>query len=187
MLSQALNCLVMFVHHTTKEGSSWRGSGAFFADVDAVLELEAQGEGRDQTQWITQRKHRDGEAGHKYAFALDVTAPIGKKPNGKDITTMVVRQVNEAPEVVPPPKKGGEFERSATYATARAYLAIIQDVVGLGAANADEAEIIEAIQADPIASGGFPDNPPASNIKRTLITLAKHGKIYKEGRWIRLC
>ena len=94
-LSLALQCLVVFVHHTTKEGTSWRGSGAFFADVDAVLELVSVGEGAARKQHIVQRKHRDGEAGKEYPFSLRITEPLGTKQNGKDITTMVVEQSDE--------------------------------------------------------------------------------------------
>ena len=39
ILADDLQCLVMFVHHTTKEGSSYRGSGVLFADgQSSVLE-----------------------------------------------------------------------------------------------------------------------------------------------------
>jgi hypothetical protein len=103
-LSMALECLVVFVHHTTKEGTSWRGSGAFFADVDAVLELVTSGEGNTRKQHIVQRKHRDGEAGKEYPFDLVVTESLGTKPNGKHITTMVVEQSTQRAA----PKKAGK-------------------------------------------------------------------------------
>ena len=44
----------LFVHHTTKDGDSWRGSGVLFADVDAVLELCSEGSsGERRRQWVT--------------------------------------------------------------------------------------------------------------------------------------
>jgi hypothetical protein len=186
-LSQALNCFVLFVHHTTKEGSSWRGSGAFFADVDAVLELVQEENGR---QHVVQRKHRDGEMGKKYPFKLRVTEPLGLKANGKEITTCLIEQ--EDREASPRAEKtaGGTatFDVSEKYAKARHFLRIIEDIVGLDDTNVDESDVIVAIQADkdvnPLCE---PDHPKVSNIKRTLLTLAEKGKIRREGRWIRLC
>jgi len=188
-LSMALECLVVFVHHTTKEGGSFRGSGAFYNDVDAVLEL-IPAESEERKQWVTQRKHRDGEAGKSYPFTLVLTAPVGKKPNGKDITTMIVEQADYAPVEKRKEKRstGGDFETSDKYAKARKYLQIIEELVGLGDANADEIDVISAIQANDVVNPlKEPDYPRADNIKRTLLTLAERGKIRREGRWIRLC
>ena len=45
-LSDALECLVVFVHHTTKDGGQYvRGSGVLFANVDAVFETVEEGDG----------------------------------------------------------------------------------------------------------------------------------------------
>lgn len=188
-LSDALECLVVFVHHTTKDGASYRGSGVLFANVDAVLELVSEGEGAERKQWITQRKHREGEDGKSYPFSLKVSEPLAFKPNGKPITSCTVEHESYQPILKPTKKsRGGDFETSQTFATARHYLSIIQDEVGLSNANIDEEMIIIAIQKDEKDNkSGFDDHPPVSNIKRTLLTLAKNGKIRKEGRWIRLC
>lgn len=188
-LSDALECLIIFVHHTTKDGGSYRGSGVLFANVDAVLELVSEGEGTERKQWITQRKHREGEDGRSYPFALRISEPLAFKPNGKPITSCTVEQEEYQPASKPAKKaRGGDFETSATYATARHFLTIIQEKVGLGEANIDEEDVIAAIQKDEKDNkSGFDDYPPSSNIKRTILTLAKQGRIRKEGRWIRLC
>lgn len=188
-LSDALECLVVFVHHTTKDGASYRGSGVLFANVDAVLELVSEGEGAERKQWVTQRKHREGEDGKSYPFSLNVSEPLAFKPNGKPVTSCTVEQEDYKPVVKPSKKpRGGEFETSQVYATARHFLSVIQDEIGMGDVNIDEQDVILAIQKDEKDNkSGFEDYPPVSNIKRTLLTLAKQGKIRKEGRWIRLC
>lgn len=188
-LSDALECLVLFVHHTTKDGASYRGSGVLFANVDAVLELVSEGEGAERKQWVTQRKHREGEDGKSYPFSLKISEPLAFKPNGKPITSCTVEQEDYKPlSKTGKKQRGGDFETSQTFAAARHFLSVIRDEVGVGDANIDEADAIAAIQRDEKENkSGFDDHPPASNIKRTLLTLAKHGKIRKEGRWIRLC
>lgn len=190
ILADDLECVVMFVHHTTKAGESYRGSGALFADGDFVLELVVTGEGANVKRWITQRKHRDGEAGRSYAFELKVSQPLGYKPNGKPITSVTIEQTDEsAPTKQKKERKstGGEFETSDKYAKARKYLEIISDIAGLGDANIDEMDVISAIQGDDVVNPlKEPDYPRPDNIKRTLLTLADRGKIKKEGRWIRV-
>lgn len=97
-LATELACLVVFVHHTTKDGDSWRGSGVLFADVDAVLELRSEGEGVRRRQWVTQRKHREGEDGAVYPFELAVSAALAVKDNGRPITSCTVTQTNDRPQ-----------------------------------------------------------------------------------------
>lgn len=190
ILADDLECVVMFVHHTTKAGESYRGSGALFADGDFVLELVVAGEGANVKRWITQRKHRDGEAGRSYAFELKVSQPLGYKPNGKPITSVTIEQTDESAPTKQKKERrstGGEFETSDKYAKARKYLEIISDLAGLGDANIDEMDVISAIQGDEIVNPlKEPDYPRPDNIKRTLLTLADRGKIKREGRWIRV-
>jgi KaiC/GvpD/RAD55 family RecA-like ATPase len=191
-LSDALECLVIFVHHTTKDGGSYRGSGVLFANVDAVLELISEGEGAERKQWVTQKKHREGEDGKSYPFNLVISEPLAHKPNGKPITSCTIEHIeHEGGRTIARKEKkstGGAFETSDNYATARHFLSVIQDELGMGDANMDETDVIAAIQKDEKDNkSGFDDYPPVSNIKRTLLTLARLGKIRKEGRWIRLC
>lgn len=189
-LSDALECLVVFVHHTTKDGASYRGSGVLFANVDAVLELVSEGEGAQRKQWVTQRKHREGEDGKSYPFSLKVSEPLACKPNGKPITSCTVEQEDYAPT---PKKEGrkprsGDFETAENYRTARIYLHLIEELVGLGNANVDEDDVISHIQADKeLNPMEYEDKPAKRSIQRTLHTLGEKGKITKEGRWIRLC
>jgi KaiC/GvpD/RAD55 family RecA-like ATPase len=191
ILADDLQCLVLFVHHTTKDGGSFRGSGVLYNDVDAVLELEATGEGADRKQWVTQKKHREGEDGKAYPFSLKVSAPLAFKANGKPITSCTVEQENYKPE---PKKEGrksrsGDFETSANYQKARHFLHIIQDMCGMETGLAlQEDEVIEAIQKDKTVNPmEEPDYPLKKNIIPTLRTLASLGKISKEGRIIRVC
>lgn len=191
-LSDALECLVVFVHHTTKDGASYRGSGVLFANVDAVLELVSEGEGSERRQWVTQKKHREGEDGKSYPFALVISEPLAHKPNGKPITSCTVEHIaHEGGRTIQKKDKrstGGAFETSENYGTARKYLSLIQDMDGLEGGDFTEEDVILYIQKDEKDNGsGFEDHPPVSNIKRTLLTLAKQGKIRKEGLWIRVC
>lgn len=191
ILADDLACLVLFVHHTTKDGSSFRGSGVLYNDVDAVLELETSGEGKDRKQWVTQKKHREGEDGKSYPFSLKVSGPLAFKANGKPITSCTVEQENYSPE---PKKEGrkprsGDFETSQNYQKARHFLRVIQDMCGMETGlNLREEEVIEAIQKDRTVNPmEEPDYPLKKNIIPTLRTLATLGKIAKEGHWIRLC
>jgi len=191
VLADDLQCLVIFVHHSTKEGGSHRGSGVFYNDVDAVLEVISEGEADKRKQWVKQLKHREGEAGKNYPFSLLVSAPLAFKPNGKPVTSCTVSQESYEPPAKQGKERkstGGEFETSDKYAKARKYLEIIEELVGLGDANVDEIDVISAIQADEIVNPlKEPDYPRADNVKRTLLRLAERGKIKREGRWIRLC
>lgn len=190
ILADDLQCLVVFVHHTTKDGGSFRGSGVLYNDVDAVLELESTGEGAERKQWVTQRKHREGEDGKSYPFRLVISEPLAFKPNGKPVTSCTIEQESYKPE---PKKEGrksrsGDFETAENYRTARIYLHIIEELVGLGDANVDENDVISAIQSDPeLNPMGYEDKPAKRSIQRTLHTLGEKGKITKEGRWIRVC
>ena len=191
VLADDLQCLVIFVHHSTKEGGSHRGSGVFYNDVDAVLEVISEGEADKRKQWVKQLKHREGEAGKNYPFSLLISAPLSFKPNGKPVTSCTVSQESYEPPAKQGKERkstGGEFETSDKYAKARKYLEIIEELVGLGDANVDEIDVISAIQADEIVNPlKEPDYPRADNVKRTLLRLAERGKIKREGRWIRLC
>ena len=191
ILADDLACLVLFVHHTTKDGSSFRGSGVLYNDVDAVLELETSGEGKDRKQWVTQKKHREGEDGKSYPFSLKISGPLAFKANGKPITSCTVEQENYSPE---PKKEGrkprsGDFETSQNYQKARHFLRVIQDMCGMETGlNLREDEVIEAIQKDRTVNPmEEPDYPLKKNIIPTLRTLATLVKIAKEGHWIRLC
>lgn len=191
VLADDLQCLVLFVHHTTKDGGSFRGSGVLYNDVDAVLELEASGDGADRKQWVTQKKHREGEDGKSYPFSLKVSAPLAFKTNGKPITSCTIEQENYRPE---PKKEGrkprsGDFETSANYQKARHFLNVIKDMCGMETGlSLQEDEVIEAIQKDKTVNPmEEPDYPLKKNILPTLRTLAQLGKISKEGRNIRLC
>ncbi|MFL9899253.1 AAA family ATPase [Paraburkholderia fungorum] len=89
-LADDLECLVVFVHHTNKNGDSFRGSGVLYNDADAVLELKTEEKDGVHKQWVTQHKLRDGEAGKSYPFSFRVSEPLGYKPNGKPITSLTV-------------------------------------------------------------------------------------------------
>jgi KaiC/GvpD/RAD55 family RecA-like ATPase len=189
ILSDDLDCLVLFIHHTTKDGGSWRGSGVLFNDVDAVLETVSEGDGDSRKLWVSQRKHKEGEAGRNYPFKLSVSDPLATKPNGKPITSCTVEQEDYTPAPKTKTKtRADDFATSERHSKARHYLSIIQQEVGLDGADIDEKGIVRAIQADkvvnPLCEEGY---PRADNIKRTLLTLAEKGKIKLEGRWIRLC
>jgi KaiC/GvpD/RAD55 family RecA-like ATPase len=188
ILADDLNCLVLFVHHTTKDGGSWRGSGVLFNDVDAVLETVEDGVGAERRLWVTQRKHKEGEAGKSYPFKLVISEPLALKPNGKPITSCTVEQDDYAPPTKAGKKpKAGDFETSGNLSVARHYLSVLQDEIGLSGANLDEEDAIKAIQKDDFDNkNGWEDYPDRSNIKRSLVKLVKAGKIHKEGRWIRL-
>lgn len=105
VLAKALNCLVVFVHHAKKDGTSWRGSGVLLNDVDAVVEIMAEGEDDKRTHCATIIKSRDGESGFKFPFRLLKSEPLAYKPNGKPITSCTIEQTDNAPKRLGKDKK----------------------------------------------------------------------------------
>jgi putative DNA primase/helicase len=104
-LAEGLGCLVLLIHHTRKDGTSWRGSGVLKNDTDAVIEITTEGEGEHRIHVARLAKSRDGEQGARYAFRLIKSEPLALKPNGKAIDTCTVEQAHgelpNAPKVLP--------------------------------------------------------------------------------------
>jgi hypothetical protein len=103
-LASGLECLVVFVHHTTKDGASWRGSGVLKYDADGVIEITSEGDDEHHMHVARMVKVREGEQGARYGFRLRKTEPLATKPNGKFVTTLVIEQVEHAEGEATPPK-----------------------------------------------------------------------------------
>jgi len=100
-MAKTLNCLVAFVHHSKKDNASFRGSGVLFNDVDAVVEVTAEGEGEQRKHCAQVVKQKDDEMGQRYGFRLHKSEPLGFKPNGKPITSCTIEQMDAAPKAKP--------------------------------------------------------------------------------------
>jgi hypothetical protein len=187
-LAKSLECLVLFVHHSKKDGASWRGSGVLYNDNDVVIEISADGEDEARTHCAHVVKQRDDEAGQKFGFRLIKSGKLGEKPNGKPITSCTIEQTDDKPVKKTGKKSGGsDFENNPQYGQARHYLDILTDLAGLGNAAVEEAVFVHAVQNDETVNPeSEPDYPKPSNIRRSLLRLAARGKVSVEGRWIRL-
>jgi hypothetical protein len=187
-LAKSLECLVLFVHHSKKDGASWRGSGVLYNDNDVVVEISADGEGDARTHCAHVVKQRDDEAGQKFGFRLVKSGTLGKKPNGKPITSCTIEQTDGKPVKKTGKKSGGsDFENNPQYGQARHYLDILADLAGLGNAAVEEAVFVHAVQNDETVNPeSEPDYPKPSNIRRSVLRLAARGKVSVESRWIRL-
>jgi hypothetical protein len=186
-LAKSLECLVLFVHHAKKDGASWRGSGVLYNDNDVVIEISADGEGDARSHCAHVVKQRDDEAGQKFGFRLVKSGKLGQKPNGKPITSCTIDQTEDKP--APKGRKtGATFEQDERYGKSRHYLDILAGLAGLGNDRVEVGIWINAIQNDPVVTGGNPepDYPRADSLTRSFHRLAKQGKISIEGRYVRL-
>lgn len=93
MLADDLACLVVVIHHPTKSGESWRGSGVWLNDLDVVIKVTTDGPEGQRVHTAMLTKNRDGECGERYLFRLRKTGPLATKGNGKFINTCVVEQL----------------------------------------------------------------------------------------------
>ncbi len=178
---------VILIHHTNKVGDirGWSGVGAA---VDNKIRIERKNDLR--TAHV--EKQKEGKDGQAFGYKLEIIH-LYDDDDGDPVTSCAIDPCDEeAPNTrgVKKERKSttGDFETSDKLGKARAYLRVIQDLVGLGDANVEEADVILAIQEDETVNPlKEPDHPRADSIKRTLLTLGDKGKIKREGRWIRLC
>lgn len=185
LVMQSTGASVILIHHANKSGEM-RGWSGLLAAADNTIRVEHDEPTGRRTAYV--EKQKEGRSSGTYPYRLQVV-DLGADEDGDAITSCVVEETEEpAPSTKGRKSTGGDFETSEKYCKARMYLQIINDLVGLDGANVEEAEVIHAIQSDETVNPlGEPDHPKASNVKRTLLTLAEKGKIRREGRWIRVC
>jgi len=177
---------VILIHHTNNQGAM-RGWSGLRGAVDNQVRIEND-EGL-RTAHI--EKQKEGEDGKAYGYRLRVVE-LYTDEDGDPVTSCAVVEDDQTAANTRGKKNrkstAGDFETSDKLAKARAYLNIIDALVGLGDANVDEIDVISAIQGDETVNPlKEPDHPRPDSIKRTLLTLADKGKIRREGRWIRVC
>jgi AAA domain/Primase C terminal 2 (PriCT-2)/Bifunctional DNA primase/polymerase, N-terminal len=185
-ISAKTGAMVLVVHHTGKDAARGvRGHSSLYAAADVVLEVFRNEE--EKKSCLTVVKQKDGETGKEFGFSLG-QVQVGVDPDGEAITTCVVRaEVKAPPKSVKTKTASPGFEHDQRFGKARHYLDIIAGLVGLGNDPVAESIVINAIQSDKIVNPeSEEDFPRPDNIKRTLLTLAKQGKISTEGRLIRL-
>jgi hypothetical protein len=162
-----------------------RGWSGLLGNTDTILRIER----KDGLRTAHMEKQKDDSDSGEYGYRLKVV-DLYEDEDGDTVTSCIVEPSEEIAPVQKREKRstGGDFETSEKYAKARHYFHVIEEIVGLGDANVEESDVIVAIQQDktvnPLCEQ---DYPKASNIKRTLLTLAEKGKIRREGRWIRVC
>jgi hypothetical protein len=178
---------VILIHHSNNQGGV-RGWSGLRGAVDNQIRIER----KDSLRTAHIEKQKEGEDGKAYGYRLQVVHLYDDEDGDPVTSCAIVEDEDVAPNTRGTKKEkkstGGDFSTSDKYAKARKYLEIIRDAAGLGDANIDETDVITAIQADetvnPLKES---DYPRPDNIKRTLLTLGEHGKIKREGRWIRVC
>ncbi len=60
IMKRRLDCSILALHHTRKDGEGYRGSGAILAGFDSVISLVANRENMTAEVWV--KKHKDAEA-----------------------------------------------------------------------------------------------------------------------------
>lgn len=178
---------VILIHHSNNQGGV-RGWSGLRGAVDNQIRIER----KDSLRTAHIEKQKEGEDGKAYGYRLQVVHLYDDEDGDPVTSCAIVEDDDVAPNTRGTKKEkkstGGDFSTSDKYAKARKYLEIIRDAAGLGDANIDETDVITAIQSDetvnPLKES---DYPRPDNIKRTLLTLGEHGKIKREGRWIRVC
>lgn len=100
---------VMVVHHMNKEGTSMRGHGSLFGDVDSVITCQiAEGKkDADDRQVRTARadKVKEGANKHKIEFVLR-QVHLGQDEDGDEITSCVVQAPQKADYEMDPETSG---------------------------------------------------------------------------------
>jgi hypothetical protein len=188
LIMEATGASVILIHHSNNQGGL-RGWSGLRGAVDNQIRIERK-EGL-RTAHI--EKQKEGEDGRAYGYRLQVVDLYTDEDGDAVTSCVVVEDENVAPNTRNVKKerkpRSGDFETSDNYIKARDFLAIIQHAMGLDPeASMTEDEIVEAIQADPKANEmGQDDYPPKRYITPTLRTLVQKGKIYREGRDIKLC
>lgn len=90
-LQQAINGLILVVHHTGKDASKGlRGHSSLHAALDAAIEVTRNGE---QRSWVV-AKSKDGEDGAAHPFKLEVVE-MGLDQDEDPITSCVIQQGGE--------------------------------------------------------------------------------------------
>lgn len=185
-ISAKTGAMVLVVHHTGKDAARGvRGHSSLYAAADVVLEVFKNDE--EKKSCLAVVKQKDGETGAEYGFSL-TQVQVGVDPDGEPITTCVVFSESKAP-----PKKAKrerqapDFENDGRYGKVRWYLDIIADHAGLGNDRVAESIVINAIQNDErVNPDKEPDTPKPGNIKRSLLTLSKMGKLELTPGFIRV-
>lgn len=91
-ITAATGATVIFVHHCGKDKErGMRGSYALFAGLDAVLEIEHDGQ-ESTPRTVTIQKAKDGPEGPATAFTLR-TVEVGRDTKGRPITSCVIQEV----------------------------------------------------------------------------------------------
>jgi hypothetical protein len=90
-ITAATGATVIFVHHCGKDKErGMRGSYALFAGLDAVLEIEHDGQ-EGTPRAVTIQKAKDGPEGPAAAFTLR-TVEVGRDTRGRPITSCVIQE-----------------------------------------------------------------------------------------------
>ncbi len=94
-LAEQFRCLVMALHHRPKDSDNrtLRGHGSLLGGVEMAAMLDA-----GPIKTLTIEKQKDGESGIQLRFKLEQHV-LGQDKRGKDVTTCVVRLIDDSGDV----------------------------------------------------------------------------------------
>lgn len=167
-LSDAIEGLVLLVHHTGKDPTKgMRGHSSLLGALDAAIEVKAKGAART---WRVD-KAKDGEEGQQFDFEL-VSYTVGMDADGQAITSCAVRQTVHSPSASLPPIKGAHR------------IAVMSKLMGLLAGGLSLT--IDAAAAAVAQDVAVPSGRQATVAKATIATLVVTGHLIRSGDTILL-
>lgn len=184
---EATGATVILIHHTNKAGDirGWSGVGAA---VDNRIRVER----KDDVRTAHIEKQKEGRDGQAFGYRLAVVE-LYEDDDGDMVTSCAVEEcAEEAPNTRTAKRERkprvGDFETSHNFRVARAYLKTLEHAIYLSPKKeVTLKEAIEAIQGSLTHNPEKHENwPDKSNIKKTVTSLADHGRISMDLGVIRL-
>lgn len=169
---------VILIHHTNKMGDirGWSGVGAA---VDNKIRIER----KDDLRTAHIEKQKEGRDGQAFGYRLAVIE-LYKDEDGDPVTSCAIEEcADEAPNTRTAKRERkprvGDFETSHNFRVQRGYLKTLEHAIYLSPKKEMTLkEAIEAIQSSLTHNPEkFENWPNTSNVKKSIASLADHGKI----------
>jgi hypothetical protein len=188
LITEGTGASVILIHHANKQGEM-RGWSGLLAAADNTIRVEHEEATGLRAAHV--EKQKEGRSDGKYGYRLRVVE-LGSDEDGDTITSCAVEPCEETAPNTRTEKKerksrSGDFQTSKNFRKARAYMATLEALIEASPDNQiTMKEAIEGIQGDATHNQGLENNPDRSNVRKTITSLADHGRVTLELGVIRL-